>query len=78
MPMQHIMEMECSFRALFIFFGLLMPCLAPGIFDQTDIYLFDRLIKGKKNFAGSEKNFRIGWQAGFMVSRDRGSPILLR
>ena len=55
--MQHIMEMECSFLALFIFMGLLMPCLALSIFDQVDIYLFDRLIKGKKNFAGSEKNF---------------------
>jgi hypothetical protein len=57
--MQHIMEMKCSFIALFIFLGLLMPGLAPSIFDQIDIYLFDRLIKGKKNFAGSAKNFLI-------------------
>jgi len=57
MFMQHIMEMKYAFPALFRFMGLLMPCLAPGIFDQADIYLIDRLIKGKRNFAGSEKNF---------------------
>jgi len=32
MPMQHIMEMECSFIALFIFMGFLLTCLALSIF----------------------------------------------
>ena len=59
MPMQHIMRMKYSFPAFFIFIGLLLPCLAPSISDLSDIYLFDSLIKGKRNFAGSEKNFRI-------------------
>jgi len=59
MPMQHIMEMECSFPALFIIMGLLLPCLALSISDLADIYLFDRLIKSKGNFAGFEKNFLI-------------------
>jgi len=57
MPMQHIMEMKYSFPALFIFMGLLLPFLARSISDLPDIYLFDRLTKGKRNFAGSEKNF---------------------
>jgi len=55
MPMQHIMEIKYSFPALFIFMRLLLPCLALSISDLDDIYLFDRLIKGKRNFAGSEK-----------------------
>jgi hypothetical protein len=59
MPMQHIMEMKYSFPALFIFMGLFLPFLALSISDLDDIYLFNRLIKGKRNFAGSEKIFLI-------------------